>query len=260
MKLLIDKQDFILNIKSYLITGATSGIGLELAQKILEMGNRVCVIGRSQENYENKLLKWARDRKIENLLMWRLADFRNPAEITNIDFESLPFFDGVINSAGIISIMPLRIASYASLSEIINVNLVSPIELMRLLLKNRKIIDSSSIIFLSSINGNTVGSKGHSFYAATKAGIRGFVMSLANELSSRKIRVNSVAPGTIKTEMFELSKTAISETLYSEYEKQYPLGFGMPIDVVNLILFLLSENSKWITGQNLIVDGGVSIT
>ena len=118
---------------------------------------------------------------------------------------------------------------------------------------------SYSFVFFSSINGTLIGSRGHSLYAAAKGAINGIVKSLANELSKRKIRVNAVAPGLVETGLFEVNKELISDEDMESYRKKYPLGFGMPEDVCNLVIFLLSDASKWITGQIIVIDGGVTL-
>lgn len=249
-----------LKSKSFLVTGGTSGIGLELVKSLLTNGGDVHVLSRSYDRFEKILFNWAKLNKLNEQLTWHKSNFSKPDEINGIDFKSLPCFDGVINSAGLLSIAPLRSESLISMLELINVNLLAPMELTRLLLSHKKIKSGSSIVFLSSINGVVIGSKGHTVYAATKGGIKGFAMSLASELASRGIRVNCVSPGMVRTEMYEKARGAIADQAMADYEKTYPLGFGDPADVVNYITFLLGDESRWVTGQTVIIDGGVSIT
>jgi len=249
-----------LESKSFLVTGGTSGIGLELTKKLLINGGDVHVLSRSYERFEKILNDWVKTNRLNERLTWHKSDFSIPDEIHDIDFKNFPNFDGVINSAGSLSIAPLRSESLGSMLELINVNLLSPMELTRQLLSHKKIKSGGSIIFLSSINGVVVGSRGHTVYAATKGGIKGFAMALAIELASRKIRVNCVSPGMVRTEMYEKARGAIADQAMSDYEKTYPLGFGDPSDVVNYITFLLGDESRWVTGQTVVIDGGVSVT
>jgi NAD(P)-dependent dehydrogenase (short-subunit alcohol dehydrogenase family) len=127
-------------------------------------------------------------------------------------------------------------------------------------LKSKRIAKGGSIVYMSSINGLKVGSKAHSVYSATKAGIAGFAMSLANEVANIEIRVNTVAPGTVQTSMLEKTAGLIGDESFKNYLKQYPLGIGSPSSLVPLIIFLLDKNSSsWITGQSFIVDGGYTL-
>jgi NAD(P)-dependent dehydrogenase (short-subunit alcohol dehydrogenase family) len=128
------------------------------------------------------------------------------------------------------------------------------------LLKNKLINKNASLVFISSINGTTVGSKAHTIYAASKGGINGFVMALANEISKQGIRVNAIAPGMLKTNLMEGVKLIVSSDNLDEHLADYPLGIGAPKDVASLSMFLLSDQSSWMTGQTIVIDGGYSIT
>jgi NAD(P)-dependent dehydrogenase (short-subunit alcohol dehydrogenase family) len=173
---------------------------------------------------------------------------------------NLQELDGLVNCAGISSVLPLKLMRSNQITEVLKVNLISPIKLIGLILSNRKIKKSGSLVFISSINGTTTGSKGHSIYAAAKSGINGFVMSLSNELSKQMIRVNSVAPGLVKTELYNKVVGFVSAAQMDHHLQKYPLGEGKATDIANVVYFLLSDESKWITGQTIVVDGGYSIT
>ena len=245
--------------KNYLVTGATSGIGQELSKSLLSQGHSLFVMGRDKVSYDSSLLLWAQQNNLSGKLTWREIDFSRLDSFRQLDVTSFPVFDGLINSAGILSLCPLKLETLESLIEITNINLISPIELTRLLVKERKFKKDSSLVYLSSINGLKIGSKGHSLYAASKAGISGFAMSLANELSKQKIRVNCVAPGIVRTNMLEKTKQILSATSLEQHSNQYPLGLGTASSVVDLIIFLLSNKSIWITGQSIVIDGGFTL-
>jgi NAD(P)-dependent dehydrogenase (short-subunit alcohol dehydrogenase family) len=245
--------------KVYLVTGATSGIGLAVSKSLLSLGHSVFAIGRDEFKYESNLLCWAQENGLSDELAWQMINFSMPNSFYDLDVKSFPSFDGFVNSAGTLSLCPLKLETYESLIEVTNVNLVAPIELTRLLLKERKFRKGSSLVYLSSINGLKIGSRGHTLYAASKAGVSGFAMSLANELAKQRIRVNCVAPGAVATNMFDQTKKMINAVSLAEYGKQYPLGIGSTDSVVDLVNFLLSDKSSWITGQSIVIDGGFTL-
>ena len=141
-----------------------------------------------------------------------------------------------------------------------NINLLSPILFTRELLKANRILKGGSIVYLSSISGTKIGSKGHAIYSATKGGINGLVLSLANELSSLGIRVNAISPGTVDTPMLEKTKSFIGDEAVNKYLSHYPLGAGTTNSLIPLIHLLIdNEASSWITGQNFVVDGGYTL-
>jgi NAD(P)-dependent dehydrogenase (short-subunit alcohol dehydrogenase family) len=246
--------------KAFLVSGGTSGIGLQLVKQLLIAGGVVHVLSRRKDGFDTGLHQWAINSQVEGRLFWQKVNFAEPCSISDLDFDAMPIFDGVVNSVGCLSIIPLRAESLDNISNLINVNLLSPIEITRQLIKRKKINSGGSLVYMSSINGVTVGAKGHTIYAATKGGIKGFVMSLSNELASKKIRVNCIAAGMVKTDMYKQVAEVISEELLSEYENSYPLGFGEVSSVADCIIYLLGDGSKWVTGQSIVVDGGVSIT
>lgn len=245
--------------KNYLVTGATSGIGLELSQNLLLQGHRLFIVGRTLTKHEASLLSWAEKNQLSSKIVWQEIDFSMPNGFGSLDIKSIPPLDGLVNSAGILSLCPLKLETFESLMELMNTNLIAPMELTRLLLKERKFKRGSSLVYLSSVNGLKVGAKGHSLYAASKAGISGFVMSLANELSNQNIRVNCVAPAMVRTGMLNKSAKILSSESFDEYGAQYPLGLGTSASISDLIDFLLSEKSLWITGQSIVIDGGYTL-
>jgi NAD(P)-dependent dehydrogenase (short-subunit alcohol dehydrogenase family) len=127
-------------------------------------------------------------------------------------------------------------------------------------LNSKKLQNGASVVFITSVNGTFTAVKGFSAYAGAKAALNSFSKVLALEYASRKIRVNTIAPGMIKTEMLEeMTKTVSAESVEQDKQK-YPLGdYGDPEDVANAAIYLLSAASKWVTGTALIVDGGLTI-
>jgi NAD(P)-dependent dehydrogenase (short-subunit alcohol dehydrogenase family) len=123
------------------------------------------------------------------------------------------------------------------------------------MLKKKKFNKPSSIVFLSSI-ASLYGMKGNGLYAITKASLNIMAKTYANELANKKIRVNTVAPGMVNTQITLDASEFLSDEAILKDKKKYPLGYGEPKDVALPIVFLLSDASKWITGQVLVLDGG----
>jgi NAD(P)-dependent dehydrogenase (short-subunit alcohol dehydrogenase family) len=170
---------------------------------------------------------------------------------------NVPQLDGVVHSAGVQRYFPLKFIPEEASREMMALNYEAPIFLIQSLLKNRRLSDSASIVFISSLAG-LLGVRGNSIYSGTKAALIASARVMALELATRRIRVNCIAPGIVKTPMAQKMTTAISTEQMTEHEKLYPLGFGFPEDVANAAVFLLSSASRWITGQTLVLDGGFS--
>jgi NAD(P)-dependent dehydrogenase (short-subunit alcohol dehydrogenase family) len=248
--------------KQFLVTGATSGIGAKISEALLKSGANVVMVSRGIANF---------DEDLKNLIFSEGSIYADNARLVSLDLskpEGIDNFvrdhisiklDGVINAAGIASVVPLKSISVEDINRIIQINLITPIVMIRSLMKNKLINKNSSLIFISSINGTTVGSKAHTIYAASKGGINGFVMSLANEVSKQGIRVNAIAPGMLKTNLMEDVKLIVSSENLEAHLADYPLGIGTPKDVAALAMFLLSDQSSWMTGQTIVIDGGYSI-
>lgn len=246
--------------KNIILTGSTSGIGLELAKNLILHGNIVHIIGRNFEKYSSTIHKWCIDQGKTDFCSWTYYDFSDGSKDFSEEINELPKCSGFVNSAGLLPISPLKFQDPKDIHDTIFVNLLSPILFTRELIRLNKIEKGGSMVFLSSINGTKVGTKAHAVYSATKGGIAGFVMSLANEVSSLGIRVNSVAPGSVDSPMLDKTKNLMGQKSFDNYINQYPLGMGSPTSIVSLIDFLLNnELSSWITGQNIVVDGGFTL-
>jgi NAD(P)-dependent dehydrogenase (short-subunit alcohol dehydrogenase family) len=243
-----------------LVSGATSGVGLELAKKLILEGKCVYAIGRSYERFSASLLAWSIEVGRSNLCQWISFDFSKPFDIPVLALRNSPCFSGFVNCAAVLPISPLKLQKGTDINDAFNINLISPVLLTRELLKSNRISRGASIVYLSSISGFRVGPKAHACYSASKAGISGFSMSLANELCSLGVRVNCVAPGSIDTPMLDQTKSLMSPENFSDYVYRHPLGIGSTSSVLPLIEFLLdNERSGWITGQTFVADGGYTL-
>ena len=242
---------FTLSGKTILITGASSGIGRATAVLCAKMGATVILVARDEER-----LNQVRSMLEGSNHICKIVDFADYDSVESL-VESLPIVDGVVNSAGINNKYLIKFVDEVKMDNMFKVNCFSPALLIKHLLKKKKLAKGSSIVFLSSIS-STYATISNALYAASKGAINSLTRVLALELSSMKIRVNSIQPGMVNTEM--VKAYGLSEEELEANAKSYPLGrLGKPEDIANGIVFLLSDASCWITGISLIIDGGVTL-
>lgn len=247
----------LLQSKYALVTGATSGIGKEIALTFAREGAQVFAIGTSQEK-ASLLQKEVDSMALAGTIHIRLANISDQQSIKALFTEMMSLFprlDILVNNAGITKDGLLLRMSEADIDAVLNVNLKSCFftcqEALRPMMKAR----SGRIINISSIVGMT-GNAGQTNYAAAKAGMIGFSKSLAKEVGSRNIMVNCIAPGFIETHMTD----HLSEERKQKALESIPLGrLGSVTDIANASLFLASDLAQYITGQVLVVDGGLSM-
>lgn len=186
-----------------------------------------------------------------------VADLSKQEEIDKLVEQCLEL-NGVVHSAGIPKICGVKHIDRGLLEEIINVNQVAPILLTSALLKKHKIQKKSSIVFMASMSGVFVANTGEAPYSMTKGALSGFVKSAAFELAAQGTRVNTICPGLVPTSILGLSNELFSEEQLKEsMYGRYPLKrVGTPNDIANGAIYLLSDASSWVTGINLLIDGG----
>jgi NAD(P)-dependent dehydrogenase (short-subunit alcohol dehydrogenase family) len=243
-------NDFSLNDKTIVVTGATSGIGLEICKQIAIAGGHFIGIGRNIE----KLQQYIVDSKLEGS---KAVKF-DLIELGNIHLLVSGFsvkIDGFVHSAGIAHVSPMHFFNYTDYENIRKINLDCVLVLFSELLKKKKINKHSSGVFISSISAIR-GAKGNGLYAITKSALDIISKVYANELSSKYIRVNTLQPGMVETEMSAQAEGVLSKEVMDIDRSKYPLGYGEVKDIALPVVFLLSNASKWITGQSIIIDGG----
>jgi NAD(P)-dependent dehydrogenase (short-subunit alcohol dehydrogenase family) len=239
--------------KRVLITGATSGIGLATARHLVGMGAEVWGLGRSSERLgalEAQGLGGGKALAFDMLQFEAYRDF----------MAQLPAFDAVVHSAGVVENSPLRYFSLEKYERIVDTNQSAPLLLTSELVRASKLNQKGSVVFLSSISGTSIGMKGIAAYAASKAALVGMAKVLALELAPKLIRVNCVSPGMVNTELVA-NATYLSDEAKKADMAKYPLGgrYAEPREVADVIAFLVSDHSSFMTGQNLTVDGGYTI-
>ena len=243
---------FLLDNKKILITGSSSGIGRSTAIICSQLGAQVIITGRNKDTLNETFEQLTgTGHKMHH------GDLNNEIFMQDI-CNSSPILDGLVNSAGINLNVPFKFTKSSDFKNVMKTNFETPTLLLQNLLKQKKVSKSSSIVFVSSISGIICSATGISIYSASKGAISSIIRVLAQELANNKIRVNAVCPGMVKTEMTMNNTTYTKEQLEYDEKNNYPLGYGTPEDVALSISFLLSEASSWITGTNLIIDGGAS--
>ncbi len=243
---------FSLNEKTILVTGASSGIGQAIAIECSKAGANVIVTGRRSTELEKTLNQLSTG---ENRMI--IADLVNEEDLLKLVHE-VPVLDGVVHCAGVVKTVPFQFISRNSLNELFEINSFAPAMLSVQLLKKRKIVKGSSIVFISSISGVSISIVGNTLYSASKGAINGLMKNMALELASQGIRVNSVNPGMVETTILKDGKIT-AEQLDQEARK-YPLKrFGRPEEVAYAVIYLLSEASNWVTGTSLTIDGGFTL-
>lgn len=244
----------LLNGKVAIVTGGSRGIGKAICERFAQEGATVCFTYLSSEEKAKAIETDLKNNGVDALAIKSdAADFKQAEELINTVVEKFGQIDILVNNAGITRDNLLMRMSEEQWDEVINTNLKSIFNttkaVQRTMLKQRK----GSIINLSSVVG-VQGNAGQSNYSASKAGIIGFSKSIAQELGSRNIRCNVIAPGFIETEM----TAKLDEAVVKGWSESIPLKRGgQPEDVANLCIFLGSEMSAYITGQVINVCGGM---
>lgn len=238
--------------KTILVTGASSGIGRASAIECSKMGAQVVITARN----EDRLKETLSDMEGNNHLVIP-CDLSDEGSI-DILVSSVPELQGLLNNAGFTKTLPIQFINSVDFNSVLGTNTVAPILLLQKLLKKKKLKKGSSVVFTSSMAGVGHSSVGNAMYAASKGALSAFVRCAAKELAPKEIRVNAVCPAMVDTGI--LSSGTISEEQLKEDMKRYPLGrYGRPEDVAWAIIYLLSDASNWMTGDNMVLDGGVSI-
>lgn len=243
---------FSLAGKNILVTGASSGIGRQIAISVAGIGATVQLTGRNFQRLGETAAALPGTGHRQHV-----ADLALEEELDKL-VHALPQLDGLVLAAGIVKTLPFKFISQSELDQIMQVNFFAPMLLLNKLVRAKKLNRKCSVVFISSVAGNFIGTKGNSIYSASKGAINAMQKVIALELAPQQIRVNNISPGMVRTEMLD-NATAFSPEQFEKDEKNYPLGYGDPTDVANAAIYLLSDASKWVTGISLLLDGGLTI-
>ena len=237
----------------FIVTGASSGIGEETAILLNKLGATVVGIGRNVERLEKMKAKCDFP---ENM-------FLEPKDLTE-DIEGLPQyvkslkekygkFSGMAYCAGITDVTPLKILDYTKSLDLFNIDYFAPIFMIKGITDKRNNIGSgTSIVAISSLAGISA-SRGMVSYCGAKAALINSIKAINKEIIQSGIRVNTISPSDIETPM---TNQVDIKNFVMQRSSLYPLGYGKPDDVANMIIYLLSDNAKFISGQNYIIDSG----
>jgi len=242
---------FSLEGKTILVTGASSGIGRSVAVECSRLGAKIIACGRNAERLQDTLSNLSGDG--HSIFEGDLLE----QDVIERMVKEVPELDGVVLSAGRGLTLPFQFCTRDKFDEIFNINFFSPVELLRLLTRKKKLAHGCSVVIIVSIGGTRRFSVGNSIYGAAKAALNSMVHFCAQELASRKIRVNGICPGMVNTPLIQ--KGTLSEEQLKEDMDKYPLKrYGEPEDIAYGAVYLLSEASSWVTGHSLVIDGGIT--
>lgn len=242
---------FSLEGKNILVTGSSSNIGKKIAIRCSEMGAKIIVAARDEERMKATVAEMAGDG--HHYVQVDLSSADSIAELT----ESMPVLDGVVLCAARFDTTPVKNIKRESVQAMFDTNTFANFDVIQKLLKKKKIAKGGSIVFISSV-ASMRPYKGNSLYSATKGALNSFSKVLATELGVKRIRVNCVQPGIVRRDGGIREGTLTAEQQRAEMEK-FPLGMGETDDIAYASVYLLSDVAKWITGIDLIVDGGQSL-
>ncbi len=240
--------------KVALITGATRGIGKQIAITLSKQGYDIALNFRKENDELSNVKTQIENSGVKCLtIQGDISNFEDCERIVKETIEKFEKIDVLVNNAGITKDMLLARMKEEDFKQVIDVNLVGTFNMTKNVINYMMKARQGRIINISSVVG-IAGNAGQSNYSASKAGIIGFTKSLAKEVASRNILVNAVAPGFIETSMTDVLKDEVK----NEIAKSIPLKrMGTPEDVANVVKFLASSDSSYITGQVLQVDGGM---
>lgn len=240
--------------RTVVITGGSRGLGAGIVQSFLASGDRVASCSRSSTP---QVKEWEADPAYADRFLFVEADIadreRSTAFVKEV-IEKWGAVDVLVNNAGVARDGILALMSDEDSDTVIDLNLKATIHLTKQVVRNMLAHGGGRIVNISSITGQT-GYRGLTVYGATKAALDGFTRGLAREVGSRKITVNSIASGYLKTEMSH----GLDEGQLNQIVRRTPAGrLGEPDDIARAVQFLVDERNDWLTGQVLVVDGGLT--
>ncbi|MBE0652974.1 MAG: SDR family oxidoreductase, partial [Bacteroidales bacterium] len=231
------------------------GIGRQCAVVCSHVGARVVLFGRDQERL-GVTLRMMKEPERHIQYAVDLVDFKKVEEIVSELVRQMGQIDGLINCAGISTTLPFNSSTPEKMELFFKTNVIGPMNLTRLVVKPSHFSKTGgSVVFISSVMG-VVGESGKVLYSLTKGALVASAKSLAVELSARNIRVNTISPGVVESPMSQQAVYSKDQESLNRIKGLHLLGLGKSEDIAHACVFLLSDAGKWITGTNLIVDGG----
>jgi NAD(P)-dependent dehydrogenase (short-subunit alcohol dehydrogenase family) len=240
--------------KNIIITGGASGIGRQCAIDFSNAGANLVLLDLNEEQLEATMQQCNPE---VNCYCYKcdLTDEDALKALINQIVEESGVIGGMLHCAGIEKTLPYNKFSTEDFNKIFNVNFVGAMNLIKLLSKKIYRDEKFKIVLIASITA-VVGRPGVTAYAASKGAIVSAVKTMALEMAAKGININCISPGTILTPLMRKMMESLTDEQREERKSGFPLGLGEPSDIANTAMFLLSDGARWITGQNIIVDGG----
>jgi NAD(P)-dependent dehydrogenase (short-subunit alcohol dehydrogenase family) len=250
-------HSFSLENKNIIVTGASSGIGRQVAVSCAEMGANVTIIARNKAKLDEtlSLMKSGKHKIID----FDVTNFNEFAKIIDEIVCEKGKINGFVHCAGMELTVPTIAMKPEMYRQMYDVNVISAFEFAKQISKNKNHAEKDcSLVFIASVMG-VLGEVAHVSYCATKGALIAGTKALALEFADKKIRCNCVSPAQIEdTEITRKMLENFSDENKKAKLEMHPLGYGQTEDVANACIYLLSDAAKWVTGTNLIVDGGYS--
>ena len=240
---------FSIEGKTILVTGAASGMGKATAIACAKMGAKVVGADFNEEGLSKTLSEL--EGEDHQSFVINLAEESTWSDL----IASAPVFDGIANCGGIANMNPFLFVNRDEFDKVFNINFFGPVLLTKSIIKAKKLSKGGSIVFVASQDGNLIVHAGNSVYSASKSALVGMSRNMAIDLAPKKIRVNCILPGTTDTPLIRTGN--VTEESLAEVAKSFPLKrFGTAEDMAYGIIYLLSDASSFVTGTELVIDGG----
>lgn len=236
------RKAFSLEGKTILVTGASSGLGRQIAISCAERGARIVLTGRDAGRCADTYRQLQGEGHVS--VQVDLTDAQGREQL----LQASQNINGLVHCAGIQKHCPIRQLTEQGMTDMYSVNFLAPVMLTQRLLQTNAIAPQSSIVFMLSTAAH-IGTPGVGPYSAMKSALLGIIRCLSMEQAKRKIRVNGVSPSAVVTPIWDAAQLEAQK-------KRHPLGLGTPDDVANAVVYLLSDASRWVTGTSLVMDGG----
>ena len=237
--------------KWILVTGHTGAIGRQVSTQLLEAGYSIYGISRSGGNHLERE-KGSESLRSCALDLTHLADI--PASIRTIHEEVGPL-RGFVHCAGTDFMRPLYMTRPENFETLMRIHSIAPLLIVGELMGANRMTEDFSAVLLSSLAVHE-GAKGHVAYAAAKGALNGSLKAVASELAGKQARINILSPGIVETELSHEWISRLSAEKQQGLAALYPFGFGKAQEIAKIVAFLISDQSRWITGQEVVADGG----